>query len=74
MGIAEWWGALAPETRDWLIAHNGEPLSAQVLDEVVAANNGAKDPSWWAGESTEGASQLTDDAVDWIESVANAEE
>lgn len=73
MDIADLWNALGLQTREWLIEHNGEPLNPQVLDEVLAANNGATDPSWWAGESTQGSSQLTDDAIDWIESVANSE-
>lgn len=74
MAIDELWNALEPETRAWLIEHNGESLDPQILDEVLAANNGVADPSWWAGESTAGSSQLTDDAIDWIEAVANGEE
>lgn len=74
MGIADLWNALEPHTREWLIAHNGEPLDPQVLDEILSAHNGRPDPSWWAGESTPGSSPLTDEAIDWIEAVANNEE
>ncbi|HKU10662.1 MAG TPA: hypothetical protein VJQ61_05475 [Sinomonas sp.] len=45
MDIREWWPKLRPETRNWLIEHNGEKLPSGVL--------------------------LSDEAVDWIEEVAN---
>jgi hypothetical protein len=73
MEIDAWWPRLAEETRRWLIEHNGEPLDSAVRREVVAVNNGVMDPSWWVGESTDGMSELTDGAIDWIEATANAE-
>ncbi|QKT11627.1 hypothetical protein [Rhodococcus sp. W8901] len=73
MNIAGWWTQLSGETRDWLVEHNGEPLTPSVRSEVVAVNDGDLDPSWWSGESVDGQSELTDEAIDWIEARANDE-
>ncbi|MBM7413533.1 MULTISPECIES: hypothetical protein [Nocardiaceae] len=73
MEIAQWWPAVTAETRDWLVEHNGEPLPTTVRDDVLRVNGDLTDPSWWAGESVDGSSELTDAATDWIESAANDE-
>lgn len=73
MKIFEWWPLVDAETRDWLIEHNGEPLPQHVVTEILAVTGGETDPEWWAAES-EGGPQLSDEAVDWIEAVANDEE
>lgn len=73
MKIVEWWPRVQAETRDWLIDHNGEPLPPHVCADILAVTGGTTDPEWWAGESAEGP-QLSDEAVDWIEAVANDEE
>jgi hypothetical protein len=40
----------------------------------MSVNAGQADPSWWAGETSDDAqSQLTDEAIDWIEAAANDE-
>ncbi|WP_245673009.1 hypothetical protein [Aldersonia kunmingensis] len=71
MRIDAWWPRLTDESRNWLMDHNGEPLDPSVKRDVLDVNDGNVDPSWWAGESTEGQSELTDEAIDWIEAVAN---
>lgn len=73
MNIQQWWLLVEAETRDWLIEHNGEPLPPKVIADIMAVTDGTTDPQWWAGES-EGGPQLSDEAVDWIEAVANDEE
>jgi hypothetical protein len=73
MYIHEWWPLVSAETRGWLIEHNGEPLPAHVIADVTAITGGTTDSEWWAGESADGP-QLSDEAVDWIEAVANNEE
>ena len=70
MKIYEWWPLVSAETRHWLVAHNGEPLTPQITSNVMLVASGATGPEWWAGESADGP-QLTDAAVDWIEAVAN---
>jgi hypothetical protein len=74
MQIDSWWPLLAEQSRHWLIEHNGEPLDQSVKGDIFGVNDGDADPSWWAGESTEGVSELTDAAIDWIEAVANGEQ
>ena len=73
MNISEWWRLVDAETRGWLIEHNGEPLAPHVLADIMAATGSTTDSAWWAGETTDGP-QLSDEAVDWIEAVANDEE
>ncbi|NUS34924.1 MAG: hypothetical protein HOQ04_00395 [Pseudarthrobacter sp.] len=73
MKIQEWWPLVTAETRNWLIAHNGEPLTQAVSAEILSATRGATESGWWAGESADGP-QLTDAAVDWIETIANGED
>ena len=51
----------------------GEPLPDDILDEVLTVTAGQRDPRWWAGDSQQGGTQLTDEAVDWIEETANGE-
>jgi hypothetical protein len=73
MQIEDWWPRLTPETRDWLIAHNGEPLDTSVRNALLEVTQGEFDASWWAGDSEDGGSELSDAAIDWIEATANAE-
>ena len=35
MSLETWWPLLSPATRDWLIANNGDRLSASVLDDIA---------------------------------------
>ncbi|MBT2585649.1 hypothetical protein [Arthrobacter sp. ISL-95] len=72
MDIQVWWPLLDAETRDWLIEHNGEPLPPEVVTRIMAATGGTSDSRWWASGSADGP-QLSDEAVDWIEGVANDE-
>ena len=37
MDIENWWPKLQPSTRQWLIAHNGEALPAEVAAEIRRA-------------------------------------
>jgi len=66
MGIEQWWPVLEPSTRQWLVAHNGEPLPEDEIRRV-------------GGESTadvvalDEGHGLSDEAVDWIEALANEE-
>lgn len=71
MDMAQIWPRLAASTQKWLVEHNGEPLSDDILNEILIVTAGQRDPRWWAGDSHEGETQLTDEAVDWIEEAAN---
>ena len=64
---------LSTSTQTWLVDHNGEPLPDDILDEVLTVTAGQRDARWWAGDSQQGETQLTDEAVDWIDETANGE-
>lgn len=53
---------MSQSTRDWLIANNGDAVPSSVTEEITRAG----------GLVTPGLS-LSDEAVDWIEEVANGE-
>jgi hypothetical protein len=59
---AAWWGRVAPEVRHWLIDNNGDALPREIATSITAAG----------GQATIGE-PLADEAVDWIEAVANGE-
>ena len=74
MDFAQIWPHLHISSRSWLIEHNGEPLPDDLIAEILGVTGGEQNPQWWAGPSVEGETQLTDEAVDWIETVANEAE
>ena len=74
MDFPQVWPHLAGSSRSWLMEHNGEPLPDDLLAEILSITGGERNPRWWAGPSQEGETQLTDEAVDWIETVANDDE
>ncbi len=69
MKIAEWWPQLDSDAQAWLIAHNGEAVAPDVMGKIVAVAGSV----WEAGESGPDGAFLTDEAVDWIEMIANDE-
>ncbi|WP_068324004.1 hypothetical protein [Janibacter terrae] len=73
MDMSQVWPRLTTSTQTWLIEHNGEPVPGDILSEILAVTGGRRDPRWWAGDSVEGETQLTDEAVDWIDETANDE-
>lgn len=72
MDIPTLWSRLDEPTREWLIEHNGEPLVPAVRDALVEANDGSLDAAWFSEDDGDGP-VLIDDAVDWIDAVANDE-
>lgn len=73
MESIEWWTSLDAGTKEWLIAHNGEALPADVRAKVVAAGGDVASDAWWVGEQGPDGFHLSDRAVDWIEAVGNDE-
>jgi hypothetical protein len=74
METIEWWPRLDAEAQAWLVAHNGEAVADVVLDKIVAAGGVVTSDAWWIGESGPDGFYLSDEAVDWIEAVANGEQ
>jgi hypothetical protein len=73
MEIIEWWPKLDSDAKAWLIAHNGEAVSPEIVSKIEAAGGSVTSSEWWVGESAPDGFFLSDDAVDWIEAAANDE-
>lgn len=73
MNIDQWWPKLDPSAHEWLIANNGDAISAEVLTQIAAAVGSVSSDSRWVEESDEGGFVLSDEETDWIEALANAE-
>ena len=73
MDIENWWPNLQSSTRQWLIAHNGEALPTEVAAEIRRAGGTVATDASSADEGVSTGSLLPDDAIDWIEAVANEE-
>jgi hypothetical protein len=74
MDLEQWWPLVAPGTREWLIAHNGEALTPEVAADISRVGGLIAAESWWMGERTQDGLHLSDAATDWIEERANAEQ
>jgi hypothetical protein len=65
MSIEEWWPRLHPATQAWLVQNNGDLLPNDVVAEITEAGGSlTPEPTGFS---------LPDDAVDWIEAIANGE-
>jgi hypothetical protein len=73
MSIEVWWPKLRPGTREWLIANNGDAVTASIMDEIEAVGGPAQADGWWVAGGDPDGFYLPDDAIDWIEEIANAE-
>ena len=70
MDIELWWPRLTPSTREWLIQNNGDTVPPKVVEEITRAGGELATDS----DSEQSGVYLSDDDVDWIETVANEEE
>jgi hypothetical protein len=73
MDFPQLWQHLGPSSRSWLIEHNGEPLPDEIVSEILGVTGDETSAPWWTGPSVDGQTQLSDETVDWIETVANDE-
>lgn len=62
MSIDVWWPKIRRESRQWLMDNNGDAVRGDILEEILRAG----------GEVN--GSYLSDEAVDWVEAVANGED
>ncbi|TFD49749.1 hypothetical protein E3T46_12910 [Cryobacterium sp. Hh11] len=70
MNIELWWPKLTPSTRVGLLENNGDAVPPQVVAEVTRAGGSAAIDS----DSAESDYYLSDEDVEWIETVTNEEE
>ena len=73
MNIVAWWPKLESSAREWLLANNGDAVSAEVLSQIKAAGGVVTSEEWWVGESGPTGFYLSDEATDWIAATANGE-
>ena len=73
MSMEQWWPRLRPSTQEWLMENNGDVVPAQVVAEIAEAGGPGAADSWWAGRSGIDGRYFPDEAVDWIEAIANQE-
>ncbi|GAA3719940.1 hypothetical protein GCM10022399_40400 [Terrabacter ginsenosidimutans] len=73
MDFPQIWPQLSSSSRSWLVEHNGEPLPDELVSELRSITGDESSQPWWTGPSVEGQTQLSDETVDWIETVANEE-
>jgi hypothetical protein len=67
------WLQLTPETRAWLIAHNGEPVPANVISEVTRLRGPLAVSAYWVSDPSTSSTHFSDEVTDWIEKFANGE-
>jgi len=66
--MKEIWPKLAPDTREWLTAHNGEPVPERIRSEVASLDGPVVIGAAWESDATSiSAFYFSDDVIDWIE-------
>ena len=73
VSLEDWWPRLPQATRDWLVDHNGEAVPAWITEQIARAGGVVATDAWWVGEYGPTTFYLSDEAVDWIDAVANGE-
>ena len=73
MTIENWWPRLTAEDQEWLMQHNGERVPADILQKVAYVGGLVCTPANIIGETRPDGFYFSDEAVDWIEAVANNE-
>jgi hypothetical protein len=73
MPIEQWWPKMQPDTRDWLIANNGDAVPPVVMADIAEAGGPAASDAWWVTGDDMTGPVMPDEAIDWIEETANEE-
>jgi hypothetical protein len=73
MPIAQWWPRLRQQTRDWLIANNGDVVPPAVMAEIAEAGGPVTCDAWWVTDEDATGPVMPDEAIDWVEETANEE-
>lgn len=71
--LEQWWPRLPQETRDRLIANNGDALETSVIEDITRAGGSVTPVVWWVGQDGPTNVYLSDQGVHWIEAVSNGE-
>ena len=73
MSIEAWWPKLRPESRDYLIANNGNVVPARLVEEIAGVGGAIATDAWWVGRADPTGLYLSDEGIDWIDEFANGE-
>ncbi|XAS72588.1 hypothetical protein VUN82_01640 [Micrococcaceae bacterium Sec5.1] len=73
MSMQQWWTQLSPMTREWLINNNGAAVPPEIVAEIAGAGGPQSADSWWVADEESPGLQMPDEAIDWIEAIANEE-
>jgi hypothetical protein len=71
--LEEWWPRLSQATVTGSSPNNGEAVPVSVTEEITRAGGSVATDAWWVGQNGLTGFYLSDEAVDWIEEVANGE-
>lgn len=71
MTIELWWPRLSVETRRWLVANNGDSLTAPLRAKIEAAGGPAVSDEWWSEQEGSPGPCMPDEVTDWIEELAH---
>lgn len=74
MNIEHWWPKLTPSTRAWLIQNNGDVVPPDIVAETSSVGGCGNPEEWWVGQIGPAGFFISDDAIDWIEELANDED
>lgn len=66
MDVDEWWERLDAPTREWLFAHNGEALPAEVVSAIDSAGGVVSAKAGRVDGASPSGFRLSDEVVDWI--------
>lgn len=73
MSIEQWWPRLPPASREWLINNNGDEVDPAIVEEIREAGGSLAEGDWWVGQQGPSGFYFSDEAIDWIDEVANGE-
>jgi hypothetical protein len=71
MTIELWWPKLRAETRQWLMANNGDAVPTSLMAEIEAAGGPAISDPWWSEQEGSAGRCMPDEATEWIDETAN---
>ena len=73
MSIEAWWPRLRQQSRDYLIDNNGDVVPPDLVEEIARAGGVITSEAWWVGPNGTDGLFLSDEAIDWIDEIANGE-
>lgn len=73
MSIEAWWPELPQRSREYMIDNNGDVVPPDLLEEITRAGGVITSDTWWVGSNSPTGFFLSDEAIAWVDEVANGE-